>query len=414
MIFLYQFLLQIIWLLKPLFRFFPHTKVQYFFKNEGQIQAPNPVMSKPIWIHASSGEIEYAKSLIRELKKQFPEVPLLVTHTSISSEKAVGSLAVNAWGVAPLDTPQDIQNFLNHWNPRACLIARTDLWPQTLIELSKAKIPTYLFSATFAKGSKKISAVSRQLLKRALPLLKKIYFVSADDEEVCRSFFSEIRGQIMGDTRYDQVFFRLKDALPISLPAHEKILIAGSTWSEDEAILIPAFQELKKSNWKLILVPHEVDTEHIKNVESLLQQSSLSFFLSSENLKNFSWEKTDVLLVNQMGLLASLYSKAQIAFIGGSFKRQVHSVMEALATNSPVVVGPFYENNREALEFKKLGFVTEVHDSAEFIQAVKKWENEISNIRPRLQTEMQRHLGATEKIILDLKAEGLFAETLKT
>ncbi len=409
----YQFLLQIIYHLKPVLKFIPHEKVKFFFKNEGRIHLSGTITARPLWIHASSGEIEYAKSLIRELKIQYSHVPLLVTHTSISSENAVKKLEVAAWGVSPLDSSIDVKAFIAKWNPRACLIARTDLWPQTLLELHNAEIPIYLFSATFAQGSKKISLLARQLLKTALPLIKKIYFVSSADEKICKTFFPNVRGEIKGDTRYDQVIYRLQEAHNIKLPEAPKILIAGSTWAEDEEIVIPAFEKLKRKNWKFILVPHEVSAHHMVTIRAKLEQTTLKCHFSSQGVNSFSWDHIDVLLVDQVGILASLYSQAHVAFIGGSFRKQVHSVMEALATKSPVIVGPFHENNREAIEFKKLGFVVEVNNVEQMVNATEALKSQVATLAPKLELEIQKRLGVTKKLIEDLKSQGLFEETSK-
>ncbi len=414
MIFLYQLFLQFIRTFKFVFRLIPHQKIRYFFQNEGQIHIVTPLNARPLWIHASSGEIEYAKSLIRELKKNYSQIPLLVTHTSSSSQNSVKNLDVAAYGVAPIDTSQDVQAFLTRWNPRACLIARTDLWPQTLIELSKLQIPVYLFSATFAGGSKKIGFLSRKILKTCLPLIKKIYFVSPDDEALCKKYFPNIIGEVFGDTRYDQVVYRLKESKTLKVPTSEKILIAGSTWGEDEKILAPAFEYLKKHNWKFILVPHEVDQAHIHKLTSLLRRRNIHYALFSEGLDHFNWEKYDMLLVDKVGILASLYPFAQIAFVGGSFRRQVHSVMEALATNSPVVLGPYFQNNREAIEFENLGYVRSVMNFEEFIKSVQFFDKNLAQIKPQLKDEFQKRLGVTNKLIQDLKSQGLLEETPTT
>ncbi len=408
MIYFYQFILQVIWILKPFFKYLPHEKVKYFFKNEGQIKKTSRFESHPIWIHASSGEIEYAKPLIREIKKHYPHLSLLVTHTSLSSEKSIRELDVEAWGVAPLDSPQDIKKFLEIWKPRACLIARTDLWPQTILELHRKKIPIYLFSATFSQGSKKISFFSRKILESVLTFITKVYFVSSADQKICQFYFPSLKGEVLGDTRYDQVLFRLREAPPIKIPHADKILIAGSTWEEDEQVIIPAFEKLQKRNWKFILVPHEISASHLNGIRNRMKNTTLKYHFYSQGLKSFSWETCDVLIIDQVGLLASLYSEAHIAFIGGSFKRQVHSVMEALATLSPVVVGPFYLNNREALEFKDLGFVSVVHSTSDFVTTVEKWEAHLIEMKPELLRQIQLRQGTTEKMMKSLKSEGLF------
>lgn len=409
MIFLYTIFMKVIRLLLPLLRKIPHEKIAYYFQNQGQIESNQNIL-KPIWIHASSGEIEYARSVIREFKTRYPNIPLLVTHTSLSSKTALSKLGVEAIGVSPLDEASEIQKFLKRFSPRACLIARTDLWPQTLIELHKANIPAYLFSATFSSGTKKTSFWSRQLLKTTLPLLKKIYFVSEADQYFCSEIYQNIKGEILGDTRYDQVTYRLLQPFELSLPHSPKLMIAGSTWPQDEEVLAPAAKRIKAQGWKWIWVPHEVDEAHLTSLEGLLKQNELSFLRLSQLSSEFNWSQFDVVIVDRVGILASLYVWAKIAFIGGSFRRQVHSVMEALAAGLPVLVGPYHHNNREALEFKSQGLVGEVNSADDIYKLVSRWEPQIPEMKSRLLVDIRDKLGSTAKLISSLESEGLFSK----
>ncbi len=404
MIHLYGLLLKTFRILLPVLRFFPHGKIRYYFKNQGQVQGF--VAHRPIWIHASSGEIEYAQSVIRELKNRYPQIPLLVTHTSLSSRIALSKLKVEAFGVSPLDESREIQKFLKKWSPRTCLIARTDLWPQTIRELHRADIPIYLFSATFSKGMKKTNWLSRQLLRTALPRLQKIFFVSKADQDFCRKIYPKTQGEVLGDTRYDQVFFRLAHAEAPDLTAYDRLIVAGSTWPEDERVLIRAAAALKAEGWKWIWVPHEVDESHLRELENGLRQKQISFRRFSR-IQNFGWNETDVLIVDRVGLLASLYPMGRLAFVGGSFKKQVHSVMEALAAGLPTLVGPHHHNSREALEFKAQGFVMECGNSQEFIAAVRHFDLSHDQIRAHIQRELRAKVGGTERLIQALEAEGI-------
>lgn len=413
MIYLYKVFLKGIKWMSPLLRLIPHEKLRYYFAKQGEIRflKGSTFESRPVWIHASSGELEYARPLIREIQSLYPHIPLLVTHTSSSSLKALEGLPVTAIGVSPLDEKSEVEKFLSQTNPRACLIARTDLWPQMIESLSQKNIPVYLFSATFSSGMQKASWASRQILGPALAQVKKIYFVSTADSRFCQDLYPSTTGEIFGDTRYDQVFFRLQSAQSLSLPRYEKTLIAGSTWEEDESVLIPAAAELKKQNFKWIWVPHEVHPELLQKLQKALRAQNLNSILFSQISSGFSWNDTDILIVDKVGILASLYSYAQVAFIGGSFRRQVHSVMEALAAGCPVVVGPHHHNNREALEFKSLGYVRETQNSQELTKAFTDFYQNGPRLSEDLQKQMQTRKGATKKLIQDLADQGLFAKT---
>jgi len=406
---LYFFVMKLLRLWVPLLRRLPHPKLQYFFRFQGRIHQAVPVQN-PIWIHASSGEIEYARSVIRALQAEQPNIPILVTHTSLSSRRALENLGVTATGVSPLDEPQSIEDFLQTFRPRACLIARTDLWPLTLRALRAHQIPTYLFSATFSGGTKKTSFWARQLLKSSLPELQKIYFVSEKDQEMCRQHFPGARGEVLGDTRYDQVFFRLAQPAPVSLPTHNRILIAGSTWPQDENVLLEATPELKSLGWRWIWAPHEVDVVHLTGLESALKMKGLQCARLGQLGNEFRWDNLDVLIIDRVGILAHLYPYARLAFIGGSFKSQVHSVMEALAASVPVLVGPHHHNSREALEFRSLGFVKEVRSAAQIVDAITTFDLGLDHLRPLLAAQMQTKLGATERLMQALTSEGLFSE----
>jgi 3-deoxy-D-manno-octulosonic-acid transferase len=159
---------------------------------------------------------------------------------------------------------------------------------------------------------------------------------------------------VLGDTRFDQVQFRLKNpkALPAQLRPTLPALVAGSTWPQDERILIEGLAPLLlKQKIQMLLVPHEPTNAHIQSLERQLTKAGLQFQKYSDGL---AWTSAQVLIVDQVGVLAELYQWANIAFVGGSFKASVHSVMEPLGAGCLTLVGPYYSNNREALEFSQI------------------------------------------------------------
>jgi 3-deoxy-D-manno-octulosonic-acid transferase len=310
--------------------------------------------AKPIWIHCASGEFEYAKPVITEIKRRAPEQAILVTYFSPSIAGAAHKFpGVDFACPTPWERPEDWRQFLEHHDPRALLIARTDTWPEMLLQARLKGLPTLLFSATLARASGRTRGPARALSKAVFGLLTDIFCVTSEDQTAFVSL-GATQTQVAGDTRFDQVQARLLSPKPIrdelfALENSAPVLVAGSTWSEDEAVLAPVAASLK-GRVRFVLVPHEPTPHHLEELEALLKSKGLTFVRYSHAK---AW-KEDVLLVDQIGILAELYQKGRFAFVGGSFKKTVHSVMEPLAAGALTFVGPLHENNREALEFATL------------------------------------------------------------
>lgn len=356
---------------------------------------------RPVWIHAASGEFEYAKPLIRELRRRQPDLPIVVTYFSPTFALGVENFpGVDFALPLPLDLPGPCASFLKRVNPRLLLIARTDLWPEMLTQVRRRKIPVQVFSYTQREGSMK------WLSRLRLNLADEISCVSEADLQNVKALGVKPRLSVLGDTRYDQVRFRLDHPkeLPEVLKPERPCLVAGSTWPQDEDVLLPGLKSLLSENrLQLILVPHEPTPTHLTDLKRQLQELGLTYALYSEQRR---WNEKHVLLVDRVGVLAELYLWADFAFVGGSFRRTVHSVMEALGAGCMTFVGPKHTNNREALEFKHV----KIQDKPA-IQVVKN-ETEIENkLRPALRNraelpqfraalieEFNRRLGATHRL----------------
>jgi 3-deoxy-D-manno-octulosonic-acid transferase len=365
--------------------------------------------SRPFWIHASSGEIEYAKSVIRALKETFPQVPVLVTYFSPSAKKLIREFAgVDLVLPLPWDTRSDVSRFLRFYRPRALLVARTDVWPELVYQARQQKIPSLLFAATLAEKSSRRSGVSAPLSRFAFHCLDEIFCVSESDADNFIHMGVKTPVRVTGDTRFDQVLYRLRHSrsLPTSLqpPKQVPIWVIGSSWSEDEEVLLPAVKAWCESGRKVILAPHETQPARIENLHRKISALSLTVTTSSATS---SWEE-DVLLVDQVGFLQELYALAaqtpgSFAFVGGSFKGKVHSVMEPLACGLPVAVGPYHLNNREALQFQHVtlapGFfaVNVVTSTAELLE-VQNHVQQQPETAPLLRQKVERFAGATSTV----------------
>lgn len=364
---------------------------------------------RPLWIHSASGEIEYARPVIREFKKAHPDIPVLVTYSSPSAKSILQSLSdVDAWAALPWDFEKCLTQFIEKWNPRALLFSRTDVWPILAAVCKKRNLPTVLFSATFADNSSRLRGLTRYLTKKSLDDLSQIHCVTHDDVANLQSLGIRTPIYVTGDTRFDQVFHRLQNpkALKNELMAtpEDFVFIAGSTWPEDEAVLIPALAAAKTTGIRTILAPHETNTQHMEALTTQLKTASLEYVLYSQAQE---WPRNSVLVIDQIGILAELYTWADLAFIGGSFKKQVHSVMEALAAGLPVMVGPHHHNNREALFYQKRNFssgmvVQVVHSSEDILvllQRMKKQHFRWPQVKEEIRLEISKNKNSTQRVL---------------
>lgn len=359
----------------------------------------------PIWIHAASGEFEYAKSVIRQLKSEDPSRPIVVSYFSPSFVKAIQTFeGVDLSFPLPLDLPGPLATLMARLKPQMLLIARTDLWPELLTQARRFHIPVFIFSYTQKDTGG--NSFSRLLRRWLLGLCTHIFCVSQRDSDNLKVLGVETSVSVLGDTRYDQVAFRLANPkpLPLQLKPARTTLVAGSTWPADEAILIPALEGLlKQARMQLILVPHEPSEPHLLSIENRLQAFGLSSARFSHGLP---WADKHVLIVDQVGVLAELYLWCDLAFVGGSFKGSVHSVMEALGASCRTFVGPFHQNNREAMEFQRLSLsgwplVTVVQSEAQLRTQVEDALGapaKLETFKKELSREFSSRLGASQAL----------------
>lgn len=389
---------------------------------------------RPIWIHCASGEFEYAKPVISLIKRHSPQAKILVTYFSPSFKKSVHQYpGIDAACPLPWDQPEALQTFLEWHEPKALLIARTDTWPEMLRQCRMNNIPTLLFSATLPENSGRARGLGRWMSRFTFQFLDNIYCVTEEDAAVFKTLFDlpdqTGRVEVAGDTRYDQVIARLEKPKPLRAELwsdhnRDRCFIAGSTWPEDEKALLQAFKseaiakQLRSGELKVILVPHEPTPSHLKDLERQLSEIGLHGVRYSSAA---NWSNGTVLLIDQIGILAELYLRARFAFVGGSFRKTVHSVMEPLAAGCLTFVGPFYRNNREAIEFNTIRITNEPHEfrAVEAVQDASALESRLlgalnlpaSAIDQKIKGEILRRTGKSEKVLAWCAQRGLFDRT---
>lgn len=307
------------------------------------------------WFHCSSGELEYAKPVMKLLKEQEPDCQILLTWFSPSVKLSAKKFSyIDAVYPSPWEFPWSWAKFLNKFQPKALLIARTDIWTEMLLQAQKHKVPSLLFSATLVSDSGRMNnPISRYYYSWAHNLISEVYCVTEEDKLNYLQLSPSLKVKVMGDTRYDQVIERLnqKNDLKVSFKASAPTLLCGSTWEEDEAEILKAIHRVGLQNVNLILVPHEPSEKHLQHLQKKILHLGMESQLYSSGKE---WTGNKILIIDAMGILANLYPMADIAFIGGSYKGSIHSVMEGLAAGKICLFGPHYKNNREAIYFKDL------------------------------------------------------------
>jgi len=365
---------------------------------------------KLIWFHSSSlGEFEQAKPIIEQLKKT-KTVNILVTFFSPSGlENSKKYPHADVVSYLPLDTSSNAERFISLVNPAMLVLMRYDLWPNHIYELSKRNIPIFLVDATMRSDSARKNLFANNFHKHLYSKVTKILTVSESDAVNFRDFdLTADKIDSVGDTRFDRVYQRSLVAKERNLIRGEilerkKVIVAGSTWPEDEENLLPAFLKLTEydDNVLLIIAPHEPTVVHLEKLENEVAGKIKSIRFSA--LNNFTDEK--IILVDSIGILLTLYYYANIAFVGGSFKSNIHNVLEAAVYGVPVIFGPKITNSQEAKKLAELGGGLIIKNKRDAFRSLRTLTSntEICSAKGKISKEyVQNNLGATEKILKEM------------
>ncbi|MBP1653759.1 MAG: 3-deoxy-D-manno-octulosonic-acid transferase protein, partial [Bacteroidetes bacterium] len=248
---------------------------------------------KRVWFHASSmGEFEQARPIIAELRRRHPDVRIVVTFFSPSGyEHARKHAVADVTSYLPFDTRAGAGRFLDLVRPDAAVLVRYDVWPNHLWELRRRGIPAMIANATMRKQSPRLLPVARDFHHHVYNSLEHILTVSEADRAAFGAFsLTHPTVAAIGDTRFDQVSARSAEArqrhlIPEHVVRGRRVIVAGSTWGEDEDVFIPALRELshRVPGLLTIIVPHEPTVGHIEELEASLQEFTTSIRFSALN-----------------------------------------------------------------------------------------------------------------------------------
>ena len=369
-------------------------------------------LEKTVWFHFTSvGEFEQAKPLIEAV---YAETRIVLTFFSPSVAPNARSYPyADAAVYLPLDTPHNAERLIRLIEPTLIVFSKFDIWPNLVWKSSKYGIPIIVVAGTLPAESKRLSRFGKSFFRSVHRYIQVHCAISEGDaarfQELCSPTHEIV---VTGDTRYEQVYRRAVAVEPDTEFFHGQatlkrpILIAGSTYTEDEKVVFSAYQLLRQNipaNFpRLILVPHEPTPERISEIRGHLDRERLVYHCFSELTPEVDLEMVDILIVDAIGLLAKLYGLADIAFVGGSFRGSVHNVMEPAAMAKPVLFGPTIQNAYEASLLVERGGAKLVHDAQQLADAITLWLNDTNardtagNIGKRL---IEENLGAVARTL---------------
>jgi 3-deoxy-D-manno-octulosonic-acid transferase len=365
---------------------------------------------KLIWFHSSSlGEFEQAKPIIEELKKT-KNLNILITFFSPSgynNSKKYPYADLVAY--IPFDTNSNAERFIKLIRPDLAILMRYDIWPNHIWAMKKAGITTYLVDATMKSNSARKFPIIKNFHKVLFGDITRILTVSKSDTEGFKDFgINSNKIKTIGDTRFDRVYQRSLTARSRNLIKDEilkgkKVLVAGSTWEIDEEVILPAFLKLTKYDKDIILIiaPHEPTLIHLEKIENDFAKEIDTIRFSFLN----AYKGERVIIVDSIGILLTLYTYAHTAFIGGSFKQNIHNVLEAAVYGIPVLYGPKIDKSAEAMELMKRGGGIMIKNKRD---AYRQFRTLFSNEKLRKEKGeisykyVQENLGATERMLKEI------------
>lgn len=327
-----------------------------------------------IWMHcASLGEFEQGRPLLEELRRKYPHYAFVLTFFSPSGYEARKTYSgADYVFYLPLDGPDNATQFIKTVQPHLAVFVKYELWYFYLSQLATRNIPVILVSAIFRQDQPFFKSYGR-LHRRMLHSFSHI-FVQNDESVRLLEKAGVTHVTCAGDTRFDRVVEAAQTSQPMPIAQSfcrgAKILVAGSTWPDDEDFLQKLMQILP-AQWKLILVPHEVNESHVQDIERKFEGLYMKWSTSQEH------SSARVLIVDQIGLLLQLYSYADVAWVGGAFNSDgVHNVLEAAIWGRPVAFGPVYDKFLEAKELIAAGGSVSIDTPEAFKHQLLNWKKD--------------------------------------
>jgi 3-deoxy-D-manno-octulosonic-acid transferase len=367
-----------------------------------KLAAVGRIDSPLIWMHcASLGEFEQGRPLLEALRAEQPEARIVLSFFSPSGyEQRKNYPLADIVCYLPADTPNNAKYWLKMLQPNQVFFIKYEFWYHYLAAMQSQKIPLYLVAAVFRPNQvffKPWGAFFRKMLS----CFSTIFVQDESSKTQLKGI--GIEALVSGDTRIDRVLTIQSAAknypLISAFVGDAPCLVCGSSWSADERILAPAIQTLITEGWRIIIAPHEVHDTHVDSIGKRLNLPE-SIVVKYSELEPTQLSDKQVLIIDNIGMLSSIYRYAKLAYIGGGFGKGIHNTLEAVVYQIPVFFGPNHKKFVEAQDLLKLGVAFELSNSNDFIKVLN--EVDFETVQQKIQLYLSRQQGATRRIINEL------------
>lgn len=387
--------------------FHPKAKLLCNGRKETWQKLKNYDNSQPcVWIHAASlGEFEQGRPIIEAIKKHNPDKKVVLTFYSPSGyEVRKNYNLADLICYLPADGPSNASQFIDAINPEKVIFVKYEFWHFFLAETKKRNIPLYGISMIFRE--------QQPFFAKGLyggwfiDMLKKFTHIYVQDKKSAELLDSIAisNHSTVGDTRFDRVKKVVESCGDVEIAQKfvsnaDFVMVAGSSWEPDENVYMPYINN-SSNNIKLIVATHEVHRERVEKLKSTI--SVKSFFFTNPPADP---EKYNVMIVDTIGLLTTIYKYGQIAYVGGGFGKGIHNTLEPAAYGMPVIFGPKHKKFKEALDLIDCGggfCVTTQEEFEKLINSLRNDETKFNAARKAAGDYVAQMCGATDVIMSEV------------
>lgn len=356
------------------------------------------------WFHAASlGEFEQGRPIMEEYRRIYPERKILLTFFSPSGYEVRKDYEVaDIVCYLPIDTPTNARRFLRTVRPKVAFFIKYEFWYNYMHILRHRGVPVYSVSSIFRPDQIFFRWYGYEY-RNVLNCITHFFVQNEQSKELLHSIgIDDV--DVTGDTRFDrvmQIASQSKD-IPVveTFKDSKKVFVAGSSWLPDEEIFIPYLNA--HPDWKVIIAPHVIDEEHLKQIEALLQGRKVLRYSVAQGKGLEELRQAEVLIIDCFGLLSSIYKYGEVAYVGGGFGVSIHNLPEAAVWSMPVIFGPNNKKFKEAYELKTCGGGIEIAGAEDFRNIMDEFAADQDKLAKASQAAgeyVKTHSGATEKLL---------------